>query len=175
MVLDDVRSYYAYNAWANARVAGVLAGLDPDRLTMPLASSFPSVIATFAHLVAAEWLWLERWRGTSPPSFPPWLDDPTLPDLLARLDAIEIERAAFLDGLSDADLRDAVSYRTLSGEPYDQPLGDLLLHVVNHSTYHRGQLTTLVRQAGGTPVATDYVLFRRTVPDPDRPSSPRGA
>jgi uncharacterized damage-inducible protein DinB len=84
-----------------------------------------------------------------------------LEDLRARLARVEAERAAFLSGLTDEDLERPLAYRTLDGTAHTTRLLDLLLHVVNHSTYHRGQLTTLLRQAGGAPPATDYVVYTR--------------
>jgi uncharacterized damage-inducible protein DinB len=161
MTPDDVRSLYAFNRWANRRFLGVLETLDEERLARPIESSFPSLVGTFAHMVAAEWVWLRRWLGENPTAFPGWLVAPRLDDLAARLAEVEAERAAFLAGLGDADLQARVSYRTLAGDPFANRLLDLLLHVVNHASYHRGQLTTMLRQVGATPPATDYVLFDR--------------
>jgi uncharacterized damage-inducible protein DinB len=161
MTLDDLRSLYTYNAWANARFFEAIEGLDETRRTAPLESSFPSVIATLGHIVGAEWIWLSRWQGTSPSASPGWLESPKLEALRARLSGVESERAAFLSGLTDEDLERPLAYRTLDGTAHTTRLLDLLLHVVNHSTYHRGQLTTLLRQAGGAPPATDYVVYTR--------------
>jgi uncharacterized damage-inducible protein DinB len=161
MTLDDLRSLYAYNAWANARFFEVVEGLDETRRTAPLESSFPSVIATLGHIVGAEWIWLSRWRGTSPTTSPDWLESPTLEALRARLSTVEAERAAFLAGLTEEALQRPLDYKLLNGDPHSTRLLDLLLHVVNHSTYHRGQLTTLLRQVGGAPPATDYVVYTR--------------
>jgi uncharacterized damage-inducible protein DinB len=161
MTLDDLRSLYTYNAWANARFFEAVAGLDPGRRAAPVVSSFPSVLATLGHIVGAEWIWLSRWQGTSPAASPDWLESPTLEALRARLSRVESERAGFLSGLAEADLQRPVAYRTLDGTAHSTRLLDLLLHLVNHSTYHRGQLTTLLRQAGGAPPATDYVVYTR--------------
>jgi len=161
MDLEDVRSLYDYDEWANARVLEAIGSLDPQEREAHVESSFPSVLATMGHIVAAEWVWLERWLGNSPSAFPEWLDDPSLEVLEARLSLVESARARFLAGLDDADLQSRVSYRTLSGDAYTNRLLDLLLHVVNHSTYHRGQLTTMFRQLGARPVPLDYVLFKR--------------
>lgn len=164
MTLDDLRSLYDYNAWANARFFEAVAGLDEAERNAPLDSSFPSVIATLAHIVAAEWIWLSRWQGTSPAGFPEWLQAPTLQDLRARLSRVEADRAGFLSTLTGDGLQRALSYKLLNGTGSSTRLLDLLLHVVNHSTYHRGQLTTLLRQVGGTPPATDYVVYMRQDP-----------
>lgn len=161
MTIADVLTLYDYDEWANARFVAALAALDDERLRTPVESSFPSLLATFGHLVAAEWIWLRRWQGESPTAFPPWHDEPALDDLRSRLRELEAERREYLGGLTDDDLAAPLGYRLLSGAPYTNCLHDLLVHVVNHSSYHRGQLTTLLRQVGGSPPATDYVLFRR--------------
>lgn len=164
MTPDDVCALYGYNEWANDRFSSVLQTLDGGQLTAPIESSFSSLLATFAHVVAAEWVWLERWQGRSPSSFPEWLSHPSFGEVRSRLSIVETERAPLLAGLSEDALRSELGYRTLSGDPHSNRLLDVLLHVVNHSTYHRGQLTTLLRQVGAAPVATDYVLFRREHP-----------
>ena len=161
MTFDDLHSLYAYNQWANARFFEAIEGLDETRRTAPLESSFPSVLATLGHIVGAEWIWLSRWQGTSPIGFPDWLQSPTLEDLRARLSQVETDRAAYLAALTDDTLQHPLDYRLLNGTASSTRLLDLLLHVVNHSTYHRGQLTTLLRQVGGTPPATDYVVYTR--------------
>jgi uncharacterized damage-inducible protein DinB len=163
MDLATLRSLYAYDEWANALFFDAVAGLGEERRTAPAVSSHPSLLATLGHVVGAEWVWLERWKGTSPPGFPEWVESPSLGSLRSRLTRVESERAAFLGGLDAADLAWPLSYRTFSGDAFTTPLGDLLVHVVNHSTYHRGQLTTLLRQAGAIPPASDYVVYvRRT-------------
>jgi uncharacterized damage-inducible protein DinB len=161
MTLDDLHSLYAYNQWANARFFEAIEGLDETRRTAPLESSFPSVIATLGHIVGAEWIWLSRWQGTSPAGFPEWLQNPTLEDLRSRLTQVESDRTAFLAGLTEDDLQRPLAYKLLNGTASSTRLLDLLLHVVNHSTYHRGQVTTLLRQVGATPPATDYVVYTR--------------
>jgi uncharacterized damage-inducible protein DinB len=161
MTLDDIRSHYAYNEWANARLIGVMAGLDEERLSTPVVSSFPSALATFNHLVAAEWVWLCRWQGNSPSSFPDWNDGAAFGFLQAKLMEVEAERRTFLASLNEERLQSELLYRTLNGQEYVTRLLDLFLHVVNHSSYHRGQLTTILRQIGATPVSTDIITYRR--------------
>ncbi len=161
MTLEDVRSLYEYNRWANARFLEILSGLAEERLGARIESSFPSILGTFAHIVAAEWIWLRRWSGENPSVFPEWLEHPSLARLRAELETIEAGRDAFLASLDEVDLQAPLDYTTMNGTPHRNRLLDLLLHVVNHSSYHRGQLTTMLRRVGATPVATDYVYFKR--------------
>jgi uncharacterized damage-inducible protein DinB len=161
MTLDDIRSHYDYNEWANARLVGVMAGLDERQLTAPLVSSYPTVLATFGHIVAAEWIWLSRLQGTSPTAFPEWLTDASFSLLRAKLEEVEADRRGLLLEFAQERLNQDLNYHLLSGEAHATRTLDVLLHVVNHSTYHRGQLTTMLRQVGATPVSTDLILFKR--------------
>jgi uncharacterized damage-inducible protein DinB len=161
MRIDEARQLFAYGSWANALMFSVAQGLSEEQLLAHAASSFPSLAATLGHIVGAEWIWLRRWLGESPTSAPSWAAAPVMAELAAQLAAVEAERASFVDSLSDADLDRAVSYRSLAGQAYSDPLDGQFRHVVNHSTYHRGQLATLLRQLGVTPPNTDLIRFLR--------------
>ncbi|CAN5703760.1 damage-inducible protein DinB [soil metagenome] len=161
MRVAEIRSLYAYNEWANARMFSAAAALDPAAFTAPRGSSFSSIRDTIAHIATAEWIWLRRWRGESPVELPDWAEAAAASTLAKRLHEIEADRAAFLSGVDDEDLQKPLAYRSFKGEPWRQPLVDQLLHVVIHSTYHRGQIATLFRQAGFAAPATDLIVFKR--------------
>ena len=157
----ELNELVGFDEWANARFVAALREVSDDVFTAPVASSFGSLRDTFAHIVSAEWIWLRRWKGDSPTALPAWLGGGSREELLAQLAGVEKERAEFLAALSPAGLRAPVSYRTLNGQAHTNALGDLLRHVVNHSTYHRGQLATQMRQLGLHPPSTDFVLYLR--------------
>ncbi len=159
MNLSDINRLYAFNRWANARFFDAAAALTPEQYGAELLSSFPSIRDTLAHIVAAEWIWLERWQGNSPTEIPPWAKQPALTELKAQAEAVEGAIGRFLASTSEDDLRRIVSAKRLNGEVVSNALGDLLVHVVNHGTYHRGQLTTLIRQVGATPPSTDLTVY----------------
>lgn len=159
MTLLDILTLYDYNAWANARALGAVEPLGPEPFLRDLGNSFPSVRDTLAHILGSEWVWLRRWHGESPPGLLPAAEFPSLASLRGRFAAIERERRAFLEGLSDARLTQPLNYRDLAGRSLSLPLGHSLQHVVNHGTYHRGQLTTMLRQLGAKPVSTDLSRF----------------
>jgi uncharacterized damage-inducible protein DinB len=164
--LADVRSLFAYDEWANGRVLRCAAALTEEQYARPLAGSFPSIRETLGHIVVVEWVWLQRWRGVSPASVPEWAATAGAQRLSEELQRVEAERAAFLAALKDADLARLVSYVNVRGQPHAYLLGDLLVHLVNHSTYHRGQVTNMFRQVGATPPATDLLVFRDDVRTP---------
>ena len=159
MTIDEARELFAYNRWANDLVFGVAAGLSADQLHQRVASSFPSIGATLAHIVSTEWVWLQRWLGENPTAVPGWVSTADLAELRVRLTEVERESERFLAGLADGDLARAISYRTLSGQAHTDALGHVVRHVVNHSTYHRGQVATQFRQLGTTPPGTDFIAY----------------
>ena len=159
MDLETIRDLYAYNRWANARALEAASTVDAGDFTKEVGGSFASLRGTLAHMYGAEWIWLERWRGTSPRQLPFALDFPDVETIRSRWQDVEREQKEFLDSLDPGRLAEVISYVNLKGETFAYPLGRMLHHVVNHATYHRGQITTLVRQLGGTPLSTDLLLY----------------
>ncbi|HET6763042.1 MAG TPA: DinB family protein [Longimicrobiaceae bacterium] len=158
MNLDDHRHMFEYSLWASRKLLDACAELTDEQWTRDLGNSFPSVRDTFAHLIAAEWLWLKRWKGHSP-GRPDWVDTASVARLREILDEVHAERSAFLDGLTDAGTEDVVSFTFLSGKAGAQRLGGIMSHVNNHSTYHRGQVVTMLRQLGVAPPSTDLYAY----------------
>lgn len=159
MTVDDHKFAFAYNTWATERIFECLAALEPNQLKQELGGSFPSILATAEHTIAAEWVWLLRWQGDPQPAKPDWLPVDSFPTLLQIWQALEKNRQEFISGLTDKDLADDSHYIFSSGHAGSKPLGRLLQHLINHSTYHRGQIAGMLRRLGIQPPATDMVLF----------------
>ncbi len=156
---QDIVTLYDYNAWANARVLGAVEPLAPEAFLRDLKNSFSSVRDTLAHILGAEWIWLRRWHGESPSQILSATDFPDLPSLKDRYAAVEKERHVFLEGLSEERLAQPFQYKDMAGKAHSLLLIQSLQHLVNHGTYHRGQITTMLRQLGATPVSTDMSRF----------------
>jgi uncharacterized damage-inducible protein DinB len=159
--MDEMRKLFAYNRWASLRMLDAIEELTSDELGQDLVSSFPSVASTLTHMLGAEWVWLERWKGTSPTSFPDGASLDSVEAIRSRWTALWAEQESYLGGLPRGAEGRAVEYTLMNGTPDTQVLGDLMRHVVNHGTYHRGQLVTMLRQLGRTPPSTDYVRWLR--------------
>ncbi len=159
-MLEEFRELFEFNRWANARILDAASTLTEEELSRDMGNSFPSVLATLAHILSGEWIWLERWKGVSPTQGPPW-DLSSLAALRERWAEHEAEQAAFVDALAPESLEAECAYLTLAGEPYSNPLRELLRHIINHSTYHRGQVVTMLRQLGHPAPSTDLVRFIR--------------
>jgi len=160
-MIQVIRDLFAYTRWANGQILDAVAALDAEAYMRDLGSSFGSIHGTLAHIVGADWVWLQRWKGDSPRSLPEDMDLSTLEAVRRAWDAIQREREAILAGLDDADLSRTLEYRNTKGEPQRNTLIETFLHVVNHATYHRGQVVTMLRQVGVTPPSTDLIRYYR--------------
>ncbi len=161
MNLEDFRTLYDYNSWANHRTLDAAAALTPDQFTREMGSSFSSVRDTLAHIYGAEWIWLERWHGRATGGLPSAADFPDIDAVRRKFAEIDRNLVDYVASLTQGDLQRVVTFKNLAGLPYSQPLAPCLQHLANHSTYHRGQVTTLLRQLGAKAVATDLIAFYR--------------
>lgn len=158
---EEIRQLYEYNSWANQRSLGAAEKLTAEEFTRPVGSSFPSVRDTLAHLYGAEWVWLERFQGRSPAAFPNLNQFPDVPSLRETWLELEKQMSSFVGGLTQADLDRVIEYKTFKFGVYSNPLWQSMLHVINHGTYHRGQVTTMLRQLGAQPILLDLMHFYR--------------
>jgi uncharacterized damage-inducible protein DinB len=158
---DEIRQLFDYNTWANQRSLDAAAALTAEDFTKPLGSSFSSVRDTLAHIWGAEWLWLERFQGVSPASLPEVGQFHDLPSLRSRWDQDQQRLHKFVIALTQDDLNRVHEYRTLSFGAYKNPLWQSMQHMVNHGTYHRGQIATMLRQLNAKPLSSDLIHFYR--------------
>lgn len=159
MDLESIQALYDYNKWANGQVLDAVSRLNAEQFSRDLENSFRSVRETLVHTLSAEWIWLERWKGISPKSMLAAAEFTDVEAIRKRWDKVESERAEFIHSLTPERLQTELSYVNTRGQTFAYPLWQMLAHVVNHSTYHRGQITTLVRQVGGKPVPTDLLEY----------------
>lgn len=163
---EDIVLVYEYDRWANARVLQSLERLSVEQFTRDLGGSFRSVRDTMLHILAGEWTWLTFWKASSQ-------DEALLADLRTRRQTlfspeafsdvnavrrkwmeVEREQVDFVNGVTAESLRKMLPARnTLLS------LSQLMQHVANHSTYHRGQISLMMRQLGAEPAATDFHVF----------------
>jgi uncharacterized damage-inducible protein DinB len=158
---DDIRQLYEFNAWANRRSLTAAAALTHEQFTKSMSSSFPSIRDTLAHIFGAEWIWLERFQGRSPAGLPDATQYPDVATLGERWGEFEPRLLNFVRGLTQSDLDRTLEYKTLKFGVYSNPLWQSMQHVVNHGSYHRGQVTTMLRQLGAQPILTDLMHFYR--------------
>ncbi|HWQ03206.1 MAG TPA: DinB family protein [Candidatus Nitrosotenuis sp.] len=161
MTPDEFLLLYEYDAWANRRLLDAAAKLTPEQFQRDLGSSFPSVRDTLVHIMGAQSVWLDRWLGRASAGLPKAADFPTLESIRVRWRELESELLTFVGGLTPEMIAEVREYRTLSSGVLRNPLWQALQHLVNHGSYHRGQVTTMLRQLGAGPVSTDLIVFYR--------------
>jgi uncharacterized damage-inducible protein DinB len=159
MELQEIRQLYDYNQWANHRVLSASGALDAEALLRPMGNSFSSLRDTLAHIIGAEWIWLERWLGRFPKALLDADSFPSLRSLEDRWERVESDQDQFIQALSRERLDEDLAYINRVGERFSYPLWQQMVHVVNHSSYHRGQVTTLMRQLGAKVVSTDFLAY----------------
>lgn len=147
-----IRKLFQYDHWGNHESLNALS-----------SASSESALKIFAHIVGAQRVWLSRLEPQAGSAPEPW-PSLSLEDCKAAVENLHERWTAFLGSLSLEQLGKNVSYRNSKGTEFKTPLEDVLQHVVIHSAYHRGQVATSIRQAGGKPAATDYVVYVRQTP-----------
>ena len=151
MNLQDLQTMLDYHYWARDRMLDALEPLSPEDYNRNLGSSFTSIRETATHVYAAEWAWYMRWRGESPTALLPADRFADLGELRRAWTELEAKVRAFVEGLGDGGVSRILEYRLLSGHSGASPVWQMVQHVVNHASYHRGQITTMLRQIGAQP------------------------
>ena len=170
MNLTDVRHLFDYTEWANGLALAAAAELTEENLRRDFTISHGSILGTLVHMAGAEWIWLERWHGNSPPKNEAWAlwtneSCPDLETLNERWRDVVDRRGRFISELDESRLTSELAFKLLSGDPNSMRLVDQLHHVANHATLHRGQVVGMIRQLGLAPPSTDLLFYlRREIP-----------
>lgn len=134
---------FNYNEWANARYIEVVSGFSPDQFTRQLGHSWGSVHGTLVHMMSAEWIWLNRWKGRSPAAMLSPEDYPTLAQICARWIGISRDLHGFVIAQTSQTLSEDIAYQNTRGQSFSLPLWQLMAHLANHGTHHRGELAAM--------------------------------
>ena len=162
MTFEVLQTLVDYHYWARDRLFVAVETLTEEQLRRPLGNSFPSVFDTMVHLCGADWIWRSRWEGESPMALP----KPELFDDLAKVRAAwhdeERRIREIVNRLGPEGITRPIEYQGWDGRRQAQPFWQMLQHLVNHGSYHRGQVTTMLRQLGVQPAKSmDLIAFYR--------------
>ena len=155
----DILFQFEYNRWANARLLDAVAPLTNEQFQQELGSSYSSVRDTLTHILAAEEVWLMRWKGISPKTM---LDPAYFPDvrsIKAKWAEVELDQWNFVSKISNESLQEFVEYQNFKNEVWEYQLWQMMHHMVSHSTHHRGQVVALLRQLGASPAQLDFLVY----------------
>jgi uncharacterized damage-inducible protein DinB len=162
MTVDDIRTLFEFNYWAKARLMSVLESLSNEQFTKDLGSSHGGIHGTLLHIVGAENIWLSRWTDQTVLKLLDQKDYPTLSAVRKKWDEVERGMSDFVSSLTEENVSAVETYKTTEGKQFSYPLWQMMQHLVNHSTYHRGQIVTMLRQLGIKPVGTDLIAYYRS-------------
>ena len=156
----DLRSHLRYTAWATDRLLKAAAQLTPEQLSTDHGSADRSVLGTLVHVFGADRIWLSRVAGPARSTF---VDDEErqLEALQSAWPAVLERWDAHLASHSDATVCNEIHYTSLAGLPFQTPLWQIVLHVVNHGTHHRGQVSGFLRRMGHVPPPLDLIAYYR--------------
>jgi uncharacterized damage-inducible protein DinB len=153
-----LRTHLDYSAWSTARLLAAAAQLTPEELNKDFATADRSVLGTLQHIFSADRVWLGRIEGAPPDVFKV---EHGLPELKTEWAALNDRWKAWAGNLDDAAVAKELEYHDLKGRPWKQPLHEIVLHVVNHATHHRGQVSGFLRALGHTPPPLDLIHYYR--------------
>jgi uncharacterized damage-inducible protein DinB len=159
--MKEMQLLYRYNSWANTRIWNAAAGVTAEQFLAPASFPHGGLRSTLTHILFAEWVWRKRWEGDSPTSkFEP-ADFPTIAALHTRW--LEEDKAlrAFVEKMPDDNLNAVLEYRTTNGEPRQNILWQLMVHVVNHGTQHRSECAAQLTDLGFSPGDIDLTVYLR--------------
>ena len=161
MTLQNIQTLFDFNYWAKAKMLGAVETLPTESLYQDLKTSFGGIHGTLVHILGAEDIWLQRFRGVQGPKFLKVADVPKYFDVKNKWEEVEQSMLSYVRALTEEQLAQSFSYTNIKGELFTNIRWQALQHLVNHGSYHRGQITSMIRQLGGTPVSTDMIAYYR--------------
>ena len=156
---QDIILLYKYNQWANALILNAAAKVTQEQFLAPASFPYGGLRGTLVHTLFAEWVWRQRWEGTSPTKrFQPE-DFPRFDSLRTRWAEEEKALMSFVEGLTDEKLESKFKYKSTDGEPHERILWQVMAHMVNHGTQHRTEAAAMLTDLGHSPGDIDLIVF----------------
>ena len=159
----DILTLFEYNAWANARILSSAAQVTPEQFLAPAPFSHGGLRGTLVHTLFAEWIWRNRWEGYLPTEWFLPEDFPTFEKLQAQWKIEEKALTNFIENLNEPALEETVHYSRMGGEPHENILWHLIVHLVNHGTQHRSEAAAMLTEFGHSPGDVDFIIFLREI------------
>jgi uncharacterized damage-inducible protein DinB len=154
---EVLKDHVDYMAWATARLVEAAAQLSPEEQVRDFGAANGSIAGTLAHIFGADRIWLCRVQGAPQTGFPT-AEESTLSVLQTAFPQLHEQWKQYVATASPAD---EISYSDMQGRQWKQPLWQIILHLVNHSTHHRGQVSGFIRALGHKPPTTDLAFYQR--------------
>ena len=157
-----LRQFAAYNFWANQKLCEVILALPAEQQTREIPSSFNSIQKTLLHMWDAESIWWQRLKLQEVIIAPSTNFSGTTQDIVSGLQQQDRQWDEWINNANPMALDHVFSYYNLKKEHFKQPTFQVVMHVMNHNMYHRGQLVNMLRQLGVQKIPqTDYIVWSR--------------
>jgi uncharacterized damage-inducible protein DinB len=154
--------YATYHLWANKQIFDVVLKLTPEQQQQEIVSSFPSIHSTLLHIWDAESIWWQRLKLQEHVVRNSTLRDYSTEEVVEQILLQSQQWLTWVKNASDAQINYVFAYQTTKREQFKDKVSQMLLHLFNHGTYHRGQLVTMFRQLGVEKIpATDFIHWSR--------------
>jgi uncharacterized damage-inducible protein DinB len=151
-----------YNVWANEKFSVFIIEAGEEKCLMIQESSFQTIRDTLVHIWDAQHIWLERLQGRSPDAWPGMNFTGTTQQIAAELVKSSAKWELFVGGIEPGQVNSVVVYKNIRGQEFTSTVGQIVAHVMNHGTFHRGQIVTMLRVAGYKELKqTDLIAFFR--------------
>ena len=161
--IELILALYDYNEWANNRLLKTASALSPEQFSSPAGASWGSIEASLAHILAAQVNWLLRWRtGGNRQATTEVQAIAGIDKMREQFDGSHAALREFIAGLSEDRLHDTIAFTDSRGNSYESVLWQLMLHVANHGTYHRGEVAMGLSALDHSPGDLDYRYFEVT-------------
>lgn len=158
----NIHRHLAYNVWANEELVKTLAPVPEELFTKPVKSSYPTLRETLLHIWEAQVIWPTRIKGGVMDQWPRLSFEGGKKEILEAMVASAKDMQQYVSTLSPEFLAQKLSYRNMRNNAYETVIEDILFHVVNHGSYHRGQVITILRELGATKIEnTDLITYLR--------------
>ena len=151
--------HFEYSLWASLKILEAAEMLSKEALEKDRGNSFGSILETLTHVFLADRVWWKRFNGEPYSTLLQVGDFYDLQKLKAEWPVVMGEFVAWIRAQDDSKFEERLFWRNIRGEDKEEVMYKILLHIVNHGTYHRGQVITMIKQAGGEVVSTDLVYY----------------
>jgi uncharacterized damage-inducible protein DinB len=158
-----LQQYAAYNMWANKKITDRANLLPDEEINKEIAGSFPSIYKTILHMMDVESIWWQRLKLAEHIIFPGEKFTGNFDELSGKLLQLSQQWIVWIQQANEVNLTHVFAYQNSKKEQFKQPVYEMLLHLFNHQTFHRGQVITMFRQLGTDKIPpTDFIVFSRS-------------
>ncbi len=156
------QSMFHYHKWATQKLLNHVDSLDASIFHQEAKNSFPSISETYSHVISVDYLWYKRLIGIAKPEWKQF-DVSSVQSTKEAFAALHEKMEQFFSTLTDEQWKETVNFTNIKGAPFSNKRDEMFFTFINHSSYHRGQVTSFLRQFDLEGVPVDYIYFANEI------------